>query len=60
MPVVGLAVRVADLVAQMVPSLLVRPEESMMLMVGVGSGFTVIVVDADAEQAMVALVIVTA
>ena len=43
-------VRVAEAPMQMIPSLLVVPEVSATVIPGVGSGFTVIVVVAVAEQ----------
>ena len=52
------AVSVAEAPLQMIPSLLATPEVSVTAMAGVGSGFTVMVVEAVAEQPA-ALVTVT-
>ena len=51
-------VRVADAPVQIMPSLLAVPEVSAIVIPGVGSGFTVIVVVTDAVQ-LFALVTVT-
>jgi hypothetical protein len=59
MPLVGLAVSVADDPLQIVPSLLVVPELSAMPMVDVGNGLTVTEAEAEVEQAVVELVTVT-
>jgi ribosomal protein L13E len=59
MPVVGLAVRVTDVPLQIIPSSLAVPEDSVNAMVGEGRGFTVIETEAEAEQAVEVLVIVT-
>jgi hypothetical protein len=44
------AVMVVEALAQMIPSLAVAPEFSVTVVAAVGSGFTVIVVEAVAEQ----------
>ena len=55
----GLAVRVTDAPLQIVPSLLVVPEVSAKVILGVGKVFTVTEAEVVAEQPVVVLVTVT-
>jgi hypothetical protein len=58
-PLEGVVVSVTEVPLQIVPSLLLVPEVSAKLTVGLGNAFTDTVVDTDAKHAVVELVTVT-